>query len=258
MAQIIKTLNVDVARKNRFQALMAKQYDSKSRYLKVRLQNESVDIAVEEGCTVIMNALRADGQSKGYAGSVNEDGTVMVPITSWMLALDDTVVCDISVVDSSLRKLTSMSFEIEVDPSSYSGDDIAQDENYDLLVALMSDVTAMSANIQESANTAYQALQTAEAKSNEASIEAERAEAAAVKAEQSLSGLQEDIAGKGDGIEFDSESSTLYLTSDGKRVGSGTQIPITQINGESGEITLEGHDELSAEDVQEIWNSVFD
>lgn len=143
MAQITKILNIDVAKKNRFQALVAKQFDSKSRYLKVQFQNEGVDIEVEDNCTVVMNARRADGASKGYAGSVNGDGTVTVPITSWMLALDDVVVCDISVIDSSARKLTTMNFEIEVDPASYSGEDIAEDDNYDLLVALLADVSLL-------------------------------------------------------------------------------------------------------------------
>lgn len=259
MAQITKILNVDVAKKNRFQALVAKQYDSKSRYLKVQLQNEGVDIAVESGCTVVMNARRADGESKGYAGSVNEDGTVTVPITSWMLALDDVVVCDVSVVDASARKLSTMSFEIEVDPASYSGDDIAEDDSYDLLVALLANVADATAGVQEATNAANQSAQkaedaataansaaqtfersaeriekavqsiedannTAEDDANRAEAAASRAEYAADSAEQELSTLEAAIELKGDNLFFNTEDGKLYLTSNGEVIGEGVVV----------------------------------
>lgn len=268
MAQITKILNIDVAKKNRFQALVAKQFDSKSRYLKVQLQNEGVDVEVEDNCTVIMNAHRADGESKGYAGSVNGDGTVTVPITSWMLALDDVVVCDISVIDSSARKLTTMSFEIEVDPASYSGDDIAEDDNYDLLVALLADVADATAGVQEATNAANQAAQKAEdaavaaqsasdsfehsaerieqavasieTANNTATADADRAEAACLKAEyaadnidQELSLLNAAIALKGDNLFFNEEDGKLYLTSDGEIVGEGVVVATSGGSGSS-------------------------
>ncbi len=259
MAQITKILNIDVAKKNRFQALVAKQFDSKSRYLKVQFQNEGVDIEVEDNCTVVMNARRADGASKGYAGSVNGDGTVTVPITSWMLALDDVVVCDISVIDSSARKLTTMNFEIEVDPASYSGEDIAEDDNYDLLVALLADVADATSGVQEATNAANQAAQRAEdaaaaaqsasdsfehsaerieqavasieTANNTATSDAARAEAACLKAEyaadnidQELTLLNAAIALKGDNLFFNEEDGKLYLTSGGEIVGEGVVV----------------------------------
>ena len=259
MAQITKILNIDVAKKNRFQALVAKQFDSKSRYLKVQLQNEGVDIEVEDNCTVVMNAHRADGASKGYAGSVNGDGTVTVPITSWMLALDDVVVCDISVIDSSARKLTTLSFEIEVDPASYSGEDIAEDDNYDLLVALLADVADATAGVQEATNAANQAAQRAEdaaaaalgasnsfehsaerieravqsieTANNTATADAARAEAACLKAEYAADNIDQEItmvnasiALKGDNLFFNEEDGKLYLTSEGEIVGEGVVV----------------------------------
>jgi len=259
MAQITKILNIDVAKKNRFQALVAKQYDSKSRFLKVQLQNEGVDIEVESNCTVIMNAHRADGASKGYAGNVNEDGTVTVPITSWMLALDDVLVCDISVIDSSARKLTTMNFEIEVDPASYSGEDIAEDDNYDLLVALLADVADATAGVQEATNAANQAAQRAEDAAasaqgasdsfthsaerieravasienanNTATADADRAEAACLKAEYAADNIDQElalvnaaVALKGDNLFFNEEDGKLYLTSEGEIVGEGVVV----------------------------------
>lgn len=259
MAQIVKVMNIDVAKKNRFQALVAKQFDSKSRYLKVQLQNEGVDVEVEQNCSVIMNARRADGVSRGYAGNVNEDGTVTVPITSWMLALDDTVVCDISVIDASARKLTTMNFEIDVDPASYSGDDIAEDDNYDLLVALLADVAEATSGVQEATNAANAAAQKATdaaeaAQSASASFDhsaeriekavasienanvtataaAEKAENACTKAEYASDNIGQEIdlvnaaiALKGDNLFFNEEDGKLYLTSDGEVIGEGVVV----------------------------------
>ena len=51
-----------------------------------------------------------------------------------MLELDDTVKCDIAVVDAESRKLTSTSFELEVETAAYGDGEITEDENYDLLI----------------------------------------------------------------------------------------------------------------------------
>lgn len=141
MAQILKEITVDVAKKNLFQAIVAKQNDSNSRFLKVTLCNEGVKIEVPSSATAIINAERADNDAKAYMGVVNEDGTVTVPLTSWMLGLDDIVRCSISIIDSDDQKLSSTSFSIEVEAAEYSDDDISQDENYDILVNLISDVS---------------------------------------------------------------------------------------------------------------------
>ncbi len=140
MAQIIKQITVDVAKKNLFQAIVAKQNDSNSRFLQVAFVNEGEPIVVENSSSVIINAERADNASKSFAGTVNEDGTVTVPLTNWMLELDDFVRCDVSIIDSESRKLTSTSFTIEVEAAANSGEDISDDENYDILVTLLGDV----------------------------------------------------------------------------------------------------------------------
>ena len=140
MAKIVKSLSLDVSRQNRIQAVVAKQYDKDSRFLKIQLMDEGEPIVVDQSSVVTINASRADNASKAFAGEVNEDGTVTVPITYWMLELDDKVGCDVSVVDAQGRKLSTLNFTIEVEHSNYSGDDISEDENYDLLVTLLAEV----------------------------------------------------------------------------------------------------------------------
>lgn len=181
MAQIYKRISVDVAADNIFQAIVAKQFDTGSRFLTVSLVNEGTALVVNQGSTVIINACRADGDAKAFAGTVNTDGTITVPITSWMLALDDKVKCDISVVDADQTKLTSTMFEINVEEAAYSGSDISQDENYDLLVSLLAEVSdAKTAEIARvAAESARVEAETGRVAAETSRVEAETARASA-------------------------------------------------------------------------------
>ena len=140
MATVIREISVDVSQLNRFAAIVAKQYDQKSRFLKVHLLDNGEPILVDSGATVTINAHRADDERKRFAGTVNADGTVTVPLTSWMLALDDTVNCDISIIDGEDVVLSTTLFELEVQEAAYNDDGISEDENYDILVKLINDV----------------------------------------------------------------------------------------------------------------------
>ena len=139
---ITREISVDVSKKNVFSAIVAKQFDNNSRFLKVTLTNLGEILNVAETSTVVINALRGDGNSKAFFGEANSDGTVTVPLTSWMLELDDDVQCDISIIDAKEQKLTTTTFVLSVEAASYGGTDISEDENYDLLVSLISDAKA--------------------------------------------------------------------------------------------------------------------
>lgn len=158
MAFITKQISVDVASENVFQSIIAKQFDNDSRFLRVQLTNEGKPIAVDPSSTVLINARREDNDSKAFSGVVNEDGTVTVPITSWMLDLDGQVECDISVIDSEQRKLSSTGFTITVQAAAYDGNEIAEDENLDILIELIAKCEkAATAGISqaEALETAY-------------------------------------------------------------------------------------------------------
>lgn len=184
MAQITKDITVDVARKNLFQAIIAKQNDTNSRFLRVTLCNEGEKINVPSGASVIINAERADGTSKGFMGSVNSDGTVTVPLTSWMLALDDVVKCSISIIDADEQKLTSTSFSLDVEAAEVTDYDVTTDnENYDILVRLISDCSAVKEGCETAASSAATAAGNATTAASNANTATDRANAAAEKAE---------------------------------------------------------------------------
>ena len=146
MAQITKEITVDVAKRNLFQAIVAKQNDTDSRYLKATICNDGAKIEVPAAATAVLNVLRADGQAKAYAGTVNSDGTVTVPLPAWALALDDTVACSISIIAGDTQKLTTTSFSIDVQQAEYEGDNVSEDENYDLLVSLIGECKSATAS----------------------------------------------------------------------------------------------------------------
>ena len=67
MAEITKSIEVDVAKLNTFKAIVAKQGDNLSRYLKVQLLNETEPFNVDKGASASINVERIDGQVKAGA-----------------------------------------------------------------------------------------------------------------------------------------------------------------------------------------------
>ena len=159
MAEIIKSIEADVAKKNTFKAIVAKQGDKVTRFLKVQLLNEGEKISVGSSAMVSINAKRSDTLSKAFKGEVNEDGTVTVPLTYWMLELDGQTSCSVSIYEND-GKLTSCSFAVLVEHAEVLDDDISGDDSYDLLLSLINTVQngeaerAIAENQRESNETA--------------------------------------------------------------------------------------------------------
>lgn len=162
MIEIIKELKIEVSKPNIFQAVVAKQFDMNTRFIKATLVDgaDVIYIPAESTVKVVINAERPDGQSKGFDGAVNDDGTVTVPLHSWMLEMEGTVICDISIIDTDAddnKKLTTTTFTLLVEKAAYGGGDVTNDPQYDVLVSLLE-------TCQEASETAEEALE----KSNEA------------------------------------------------------------------------------------------
>lgn len=148
MAQIIKSLSLDVSRQNRIRAILAKQFDNGSRFLNIQLNNEGEPITVAKTSVVLINATRADGESESFMGVVNDDGSVTVPITYWMLEVPGRVKCDISVISEQGSKLSSLGFAIEVEKTNGDDENIGEQENCGILVQLISDVKQLEDNFK--------------------------------------------------------------------------------------------------------------
>ena len=101
MAQIIREIRVDVSQPNVFQAIVAKQLDCNSRFLKITLVDFGVKIEVPETAKVTINANRPDGKSQSFVGVANNDGTITVPLAQWMLEVAGELKCDVSVINTT-------------------------------------------------------------------------------------------------------------------------------------------------------------
>ena len=149
MMKIIKELNIEVAKPNILQAVVAKQYDMNSRFLKIAFIDSGTRIDIPTTAKVVINAERKDGQSNSFEGVVNDDGTVTVPLHSWLLELEGTVICDISAIDTTENeegKLSTTSFTLLVEKASHGGSDISNDPQYDILLNLIERVENLSAS----------------------------------------------------------------------------------------------------------------
>lgn len=191
--EILRELQIDVARENTFQAILAKQYDKATRYILAEITNLGKPIAIDASSAVLINFSRPDKSTAAFAGEV-VNGKVKVPIPYWALEIDGEVITDISLVGADNR-LTTLSFTILVQPATYNGASVSEDENFDLLLQLLGQVSESKASAQaaeqsaiNSANVAESAAQSAENSKTAAEISAQSASesaANAVSAEQS-------------------------------------------------------------------------
>ena len=160
MASILREITVDVAQLNRFQAIVAKQYDRQSRFLKVHLTNMGEEIEADQEATVVINARREDGVAKSFLGEVNNDGTVTVPLTYWMLELDGMVKCDISIIVGTESVLTTTLFELEVQEAAADEESVEADEDYGILVGLIQEVETLKTTMEDTADNLTEQYET--------------------------------------------------------------------------------------------------
>jgi hypothetical protein len=148
MAQIVKELRVDVSQPNVFQAIVAKQLDSNSRFLKITLVDFGVKVEVPNTAKVTINANRPDGASESFKGEANNDGTITVPLAQWMLDIVGEVKCDVSVINTEDNKrLTSTDFWLEVQKAANPNASIPLDPDGEILI--IKPVTEINGNSKD-------------------------------------------------------------------------------------------------------------
>ena len=222
MIEIIKELDVEVSKPNIFQALVAKQYDMNTRFLKVTLKDSGarIDIPNIETAKVIINANRKDGLSNAFYGVINDDGTVTVPLHSWMLELDGTVICDISVIDTATnngKKLTTTSFTLIVEKAAYGGEDVISDPQYSVIVQLLTDCRNLYETRDlaiEAADLAKQEAKKAETYCNEALYYRDETQLLKIEAQAAANTAQESAAvfeGTAEAVERIIEYKDVYI-----------------------------------------------
>ena len=183
--KIIQELSLDTSRENVYKVIHAKQYDEDSRFLKITVTTQGEEQEIESGSTIVFSAKRADLQEKDFAGDVNADGTVTVPLPNWMLQQAGKCACSISVIRDG-EKFSTLNFTVYVEAAPTNSDHIAEDENYDLLVRLVTRVEGVVDHIDELDKT----IQEAEKSAVEAAASAEAASEALLNAQEQIAAAQ--------------------------------------------------------------------
>ena len=187
--EITRQLQIDVAKENTFQAILAKQYDKSTRYILAEITNLGEPITVDAGSNVLINFLRPDKTAAAFMGEV-VDGKVKVPIPYWALELDGEVETDISLTSTDSR-LTTLGFKILVEPATYDGNASEGSEDADFLLELIEKVSGALSDTQEAKSAAESSAQSAESAAQSASKAQTAAEDAASAATTSATKASE-------------------------------------------------------------------
>ena len=114
MAQCLYKMALDVAERDALISIVARQGDSDTRFLRLSLFSLGEPMRVEESAIIVLNTKNAAGELMAFSGSVNSDGTLILPLTARMLKNIGTVTCDVSIITAAGGRLTTPPFEIEV------------------------------------------------------------------------------------------------------------------------------------------------
>ena len=170
---VYNSIQLDLCKKNSYKAIPTKQLDTNSRFLRVELLNNGNSYDFSDDVTVILASTR-DGETKAYKCTV-EDGCVVAPLTSWMLAEEGYVDCEIVLIDTaSNSKLSSFAFSICVDESIYNDETISQDENYNVLLQLITDVDTAVKSCNTATEKATEIYNTVKTKLNNGELKGEK------------------------------------------------------------------------------------
>lgn len=181
--EIIRELEIDVARENIFAAILAKQYDKATRYILATITNLGVAMTVDSNSIITINFERphtddedpSDYQA-AFSGSV-VNGKVKVPLPYWALERDGDVRADISMTIGNNR-LSTLTFIIRVQPAAYDGNAVTEDTNYDVLTGLILQVQTLNSTVT-SAESARNSAETARAAAESTRAAAESARTSA-------------------------------------------------------------------------------
>lgn len=172
--QINQRIKLDTVRQNHL-SIPAKQEDLGSRFLLITLLMNGMPLLVEQESTVCLNAIKPDGHRTATAGTVQEDGTVLVELTNQTLAVEGTVICDLTVTDAQGRRLSSVLFYVEVERTASDENVLISTDEFSVLTDTMSRVSLFVQQAEEATQTAHQATNAATDAANRAEFAANTA-----------------------------------------------------------------------------------
>ena len=117
--QYVQPIKLDVANRNLYKCIYAKQGDAKSRYIKATILVNGEKVTISSGMTAKFRAKKPDGKAILNPAVVNGDGTVTFELTKQTLAADGVVDADIVISSASGDVLSTVPFKIEVEKAPH-------------------------------------------------------------------------------------------------------------------------------------------
>ena len=137
----IQNLSIDFNQKG-YKTINAKQYDKETRYVVVHCTDNGTFVPLDD--TVYANArtMTADGRALLDPVTVQDDGTILLELDDTLLAAPGRAATQIDIYQSGTEKrLATMSFFINVEPSVYGDDAIIASDEFNALTELIKKVT---------------------------------------------------------------------------------------------------------------------
>lgn len=150
MNEITRRISLDLSRNNNVKISFMGQQDTKSRIILITILDDGVPYKVENVTSVVVNVLRPDGQSLGFAAEVTEDGLIKYVPNSWALGIAGVTRFSITFHDASKRRITTSPFTIDVAQGLYFGANInSSDEKQTAFENMMSELSGVKVAEEE-------------------------------------------------------------------------------------------------------------
>ncbi len=137
----IQNISIDFNQKG-YKTINANQSDKETRYVVVHCTDNGTFVPLDD--TVYANArtMTADGRALLDPVTVQDDGTILLELDDTLLAAPGRAATQIDVYQSGTEKrLATMSFFINVEPSVYGDDAIIASDEFNALTELIKKVT---------------------------------------------------------------------------------------------------------------------
>ena len=132
---------LDVRERNTPNVVVVKKNDT-ARTLRIHLVDGNAAYTVGPECTVVMTALKADG-TKLFNSCTVEENVVVYPFTEQTCSCAGRMICEVRVIGSDGKMLTSASFTMVVQETAYTDGDTVSQGEADALALLVGQTTAL-------------------------------------------------------------------------------------------------------------------
>ena len=117
--KITNPITLDVARSNSYICLLAKQFDSNSRYLEITLADNGQPLTIPADASAVLRATRADGTGAVVSGTV-ANGKATVEIDDYILEVNGAVTLSLEISKDG-ETLTTPSCNLTVQKADANG-----------------------------------------------------------------------------------------------------------------------------------------